>query len=79
MPVVTRVYRALQSGAASATALDRWLLRTMVAALPDAGYEVVLWDGSRAGRNTGMRVRVGDRGALRLVVRDPALHFGDLY
>src|SRR5690349_18858158 len=65
--------------ARSASAFDRWLLKSMMAALPRAGYEVVLWDGSRAGDNTGMRVRIRDRGALWQVVRDPALHFGDLY
>lgn len=79
--------RALQpagAGTGPANALDRWLLRTMMAALPGAGYEVVLWDGSRAGDNragdkTGMQVRIFDRGALWKVVRNPALEFGDLY
>jgi cyclopropane-fatty-acyl-phospholipid synthase len=77
--MTTRADRALQAGVAGATALDRWLLRSMMAALPGAGYEVVLWDGSRAGANTGMRVRIGDRGALWQVVRNPSLYFGDLY
>ncbi len=71
--------RALQRGAAGATALDRWLLRTMMQALPGAGYEVVLWDGTRAGQSTGLRVRIRDRAALWQVVRNPSLHFGDLY
>ena len=68
-----------QPRAGRASAFDRWLLRSMMAALPGAGYEVVLWDGSRAGEDSGMRVRIRDSGALRRVVRDPALHFGDLY
>lgn len=63
----------------SASALDRWLLRSMMAALPRAGYEVVLWDGSSAGEPTGLRARIHDRAALRRVVRNPPLHFGDLY
>ena len=74
--------RALQragSGVGTANVLDRWLLRTMMAALPHSGYEVELWDGSRAGDATGMRVRIRDRAALWHVVRNPALHFGDLY
>jgi cyclopropane-fatty-acyl-phospholipid synthase len=74
--------RALQpttAGAGPANALDRWLLRTMMAALPGAGYEVVLWDGSIAGENTGLRVHIRDRAALWQVIRDPSLHFGDLY
>jgi cyclopropane-fatty-acyl-phospholipid synthase len=74
--------RALQpasAGTGPANALDRWLLRTMMAALPGAGYEVVLWDGSRAGDRTGLEVRIFDRAALWTVVRNPALEFGDLY
>jgi cyclopropane-fatty-acyl-phospholipid synthase len=59
--------------------VDRWLLRTMIAALPGAGYEVVLWDGSRAGEQTGLQVRIRDRAALWQVIRNPALEFGDLY
>jgi cyclopropane-fatty-acyl-phospholipid synthase len=73
--------RALQPGgrAGNASALDRWLLRTMMDAMPGAGYEVVLWDGSSAGDKTGLRVHIRDRGALRHLVRHPAVHFGDLY
>src|SRR6185503_17914151 len=77
--MTTQIDRALQSGAGGATALDRWLLRTMIAALPGAGYEVVLWDGSRAGEKTGMQVRICDRAALWQVIRNPSLEFGDLY
>ena len=73
--------RALQPGgrAGNASGLDRWLLRTMMAALPRAGYEVVLWDGSSVGERTGLRVHIQDRPALRQLVRNPSLHFGDLY
>jgi len=77
--MTTQIDRALQPGAGGATALDRWLLRTMIAALPGAGYEVVLWDGSRAGEKTGMQVRIRDRAALWQVIRNPSLEFGDLY
>ena len=74
-----RAWQPENSATGGASALDRWLLRTMMSALPGPGYEVVLWDGSRAGDTTGMRVRILDRDALRQVVRNPALHFGDLY
>ena len=77
--MTTQADRTLQAGVGGATALDRWLLRTMIAALPGAGYEVVLWDGSRAGEQTGMQVRIRDRAALWQVIRNPALEFGDLY
>ncbi len=73
--------RALQPGgrAGNSSGLDRWLLRTMMAALPRAGYEVVLWDGFSVGDRTGLRVHILDRPALRQLVRNPSLHFGDLY
>ncbi len=78
----THAGRALDTetrGTGGASALDRWLLRTMMTALPGAGYEVVLWDGSSAGDKTGLRVHIRDRAALWRVVRDPSVHFGDLY
>jgi cyclopropane-fatty-acyl-phospholipid synthase len=65
--------------AGAATALERWLLRTLMAALPGAGYSIALWDGSSAGEDTGLRAIIRDRAALWNVVRDPALYFGDLY
>jgi len=73
--------RALQPGgrAGNASGLDRWLLRAMMAALPGAGYEVVLWDGTSVGDRTGLRVHILDRAALRQLVRNPSLYFGDLY
>jgi len=63
----------------ASSALERWLLRTLMAALPRAGYSVALWDGTSAGEDTGLRVLIRDRAALWQVVRDPALNFGDLY
>jgi cyclopropane-fatty-acyl-phospholipid synthase len=75
--------QALQSGHPEplhgSSALDRWLLRTMMSALPGAAYEVILWDGSRAGHGTDIQVHIHDRGALHQLVRNPSLHFGDLY
>jgi cyclopropane-fatty-acyl-phospholipid synthase len=76
---IERALHPANTGTGPANALDRWLLRSMMAALPGAGYEVVLWDGSCAGDKTGMQVRIFDRGALWRVVRNPALEFGDLY
>ena len=61
------------------TTPERWLLRSLMAALPGAGYKVELWDGTSVGDDTGLRVLIHDRGALWQVARDPGLHFGDLY
>jgi len=77
--MTTEADRVLHHGAGGATALDRLLLRTMMTALPGAGYSVALWDGSSAGQDTGLRARIRDRAALWRLVRNPALHFGDLY
>lgn len=82
MPTQRMAEPALHAGGTSAppaSGLERWLLRTLMTALPRAGYSVVLWDGSSAGEDTGLRVLIRDRAALWQVVRDPALHFGDLY
>jgi cyclopropane-fatty-acyl-phospholipid synthase len=74
-----RALEAAKPSAGRATLLDAWLLRSMMAALPGAGYQVELWDGTSAGEPTGLRVRIADRAALWQVVRDPSVHFGDLY
>src|SRR5436853_801021 len=74
-----RALQPVSPASGAANALDRWLLRSMMAALPGAGYAVVLWDGSRAGEDRGLSVHVRDRGALWQVIRDPSLHLGDLY
>ena len=78
----TQANQALQRDdrrSGSSSALDRWLLRTMMAALPGAGFAVELWDGSIAGEITGLSARIADRAALWHLVRNPPLNFGDLY
>ena len=77
--IADRAMQPVRASAGTASALERWLLRTLMAALPDAGYAITLWDGTSAGDDTGLRVVIRDRAALWQVVRDPALHFGDLY
>ncbi|MEW5864273.1 MAG: cyclopropane-fatty-acyl-phospholipid synthase family protein [Pseudomonadota bacterium] len=71
--------RALPSAGGGSTAPERWLLRALTGALPGAGIEAVLWDGTRAGESGGPRVRIRDRAALWKLARNPELHFGDLY
>jgi cyclopropane-fatty-acyl-phospholipid synthase len=62
-----------------ATAADRWLLSTMMAALPRCGFAAMLWDGTTLGEQTGLRVVFRDRAALWQVARNPLVQFGDLY
>ena len=63
----------------SASAADRWLLSTIMAALPRSGFAVMLWDGTTFGEQTGVRVLIRDRAALWQLARNPPVHFGDLY
>ncbi len=63
----------------SANAADRWLLSTIMAALPRCGFAAMLWDGTTLGEETGIRVIFLDRGALWQVARNPLVQFGDLY
>lgn len=74
-----RALQPVSPASGAANALDRWLLRNMMAALPAAGYAVVLWDGTSAGEDRGLSVHFRDRGALWHVMRDPPVHLGDLY
>jgi cyclopropane-fatty-acyl-phospholipid synthase len=63
----------------AATAADRWLLSTIMAAMPRCGFAAMLWDGTTLGEETGVRVIFRDRGALWQVARNPLVQFGDLY
>jgi cyclopropane-fatty-acyl-phospholipid synthase len=63
----------------STNAADRWLLSTIMAALPRCGFAAMLWDGTTLGEETGTRVIFRDRGALWQVARNPLIQFGDLY
>jgi len=62
-----------------ATAADRWLLSSMMDALPRCGFAAMLWDGTTLGEQTGLRVIFRDRAALWQVARNPLVQFGDLY
>ncbi|MGW8270248.1 MAG: class I SAM-dependent methyltransferase [Burkholderiales bacterium] len=70
---------AHESTRGGASAADRWLLSTIMAALPRCGFSAMLWDGTTLGEQTGLRVLLCDRGALWRVARNPLVEFGDLY
>jgi cyclopropane-fatty-acyl-phospholipid synthase len=69
-------HRSTRGGA---TGADRWLLSTIMGALPRSGFSAMLWDGTTLGEQTGLRVLFRDRGALWRLARNPLVHFGDLY
>jgi cyclopropane-fatty-acyl-phospholipid synthase len=64
------------------SALDRALLRTAMAALGRPAVAVSLWDGYEVPPPAGppvARIRLGDAGILRALLRSPDLAFGDGY
>jgi cyclopropane-fatty-acyl-phospholipid synthase len=74
-----RADAAHRSTRGGATGLDRWLLSTIMGALPRSGFSAMLWDGTTLGEQTGLRVLFRDRGALWQLARNPLVYFGDLY
>jgi len=60
--------------------LDRWLVTQLMSRLDSSRLRVVLWDEpATAESDVPVIVHVGDRKALRQLVLNPNLHFGDLY
>ncbi|HEB95690.1 MAG TPA: class I SAM-dependent methyltransferase [Sedimenticola thiotaurini] len=67
---------------ARVTRLDRWLVRKMLAAVGDPPVSIVLWNGEEASPAVAdpvARVVLHDRMAMLSLIKDPELHFGDLY
>lgn len=64
-----------------ATGFDRALARGLLDALGAPPIAVVLWSGEETAihPSPAMRLRVSSRAALYRLVRNPELHFGDLY
>lgn len=61
-------------------ALDRWLVSRLSERLDLSRIRVALWDEPvESGNPTPTVVRIGDPGALRQLVTNPGLRFGDLY
>lgn len=66
----------------ASTAIDRWCLDRLVAALPGVAVRCVLWDGCARGASASeavATVRIHDRPTLLRLLADPDLHFGDAY
>jgi len=63
------------------TQLDRWLLGQLNSRLDGSRVRMALWDEPvpTARNSQPVTVRIGDRGGLIQMLRDPALYFGDLY
>jgi cyclopropane-fatty-acyl-phospholipid synthase len=62
------------------SALDRWLVRTVMNQLGNSPIRTVLWDEPDITPRDGtVVVRILDRKALWMLAAHPDLHFGDLY
>jgi cyclopropane-fatty-acyl-phospholipid synthase len=64
------------------SAIDRWLARKVLEAAGRPAFALVLWNGQEVrldGATPTTRVHIRDRSAFYQVLRNPALHFGDLY
>jgi cyclopropane-fatty-acyl-phospholipid synthase len=69
---------AVTSG--SATGLERWLARRLLAAVGDPPVGIELWDGSRVAQGQSrFTLQLHDRGALWLLVSDAGYQFGELF
>ncbi len=71
-----------ESGVASAGRFDRALCRTLLRAAGSPPIAIRLWDGetiSPAQKAPVATLVLADRGALYRLIRNPDLHFGDLY
>lgn len=66
----------------NASTLDRWLARKVLESLGSPPISIVLWNGDEIRaqpRSTIGKALIHDRSAFYQLLRNPALHFGDLY
>jgi cyclopropane-fatty-acyl-phospholipid synthase len=76
------VNAAAPEGAARATAFDRSLCRGLLRAVGNPPFALRLWDGEAIATAPAPligAVALRDRGTLYRLIRNPELHFGDLY
>ena len=73
---------ATPSSSSTVTALDRWLVRRILATIKDMPISIELWNGEviePEGVSPQSGFRLNSRRALLKLIRHPTLHFGDLY
>ncbi len=67
----------------SSNALERWVARTLLTAVGNPPFRLVLWDGKEIATSSSAppvaRVIIHQRTALHKLLINPDLHFGDLY
>jgi cyclopropane-fatty-acyl-phospholipid synthase len=71
---------SLETQPSHPAALDRWLLKPLQNRVDEARLRIVLWDepNTKPAANQAI-VKICDRAALRRLLMNPGLHFGDLY
>src|SRR5690606_22998435 len=72
---------ARRGGTRPASRLDRWLAEKVLQMAGNPPLRLTLWDGTAldGGGSRIAAVHVRDRAAFYQLLRNPALHFGDLY
>ena len=71
-----------EKGDASISGLEKWLLRKLIKEIGDPSLRVILWDGKELFRTTPepkSGLIIHDRSALRRLLSNPGLNFGDEY
>lgn len=66
----------------SSNALERWMAHTLLTAIGNPPFRLVLWDGKEIATSSAppvARVIIRRRAALHKLLINPDLHFGDLY
>ncbi|NTV48817.1 MAG: class I SAM-dependent methyltransferase [Geobacteraceae bacterium] len=77
-----RCKKGVENSNSRVSAIDAWMVRTFLKSIGDPGLRVTLWDGKEvasggAAPAAGLLIR--DRGALRRLLVNPFLNFGDDY
>lgn len=70
-----------ENSSSSVTALDRWLVRQLLAGVGNPPIQISLWTGECIGGDSVARERLHfrDREAMIQLALNPELHFGDMY
>lgn len=74
--------RTIETAKREVSSLDRWLARKVLQIAGSPPLAIVLWNGEEIRLGTTppvARAHILDRGAFYGVLRNPSLHFGDLY
>jgi cyclopropane-fatty-acyl-phospholipid synthase len=82
LPSAERDSPRMEGSNQEVSGLDRWLAHKLLQAAGRSAVALILWNGEEVREGTTAptaRAHILDRGAFYQLMRNPALHFGDLY